>query len=101
MRKLTAWTATSIGVLVFWTGIFLVTEGWQGRLILVVILVAAVTWGLFRLITYKPEHERGAGSLEEVKRLSRLRALDDPPPACPPDREEEEGRAMGESSAER
>ncbi len=89
MKKLSAWTATSIITLCFWSTLFWAMGGWQGRLVLGMVTVAAILWGLFRLITYRPEHERGAGTLEEVRQRSRLAPLDDPAPACPLEGKEE------------
>ena len=83
MKKLSAWTATSIAVLCLWLALFLGTGGWQGRLVLGIMTVAVLLWGLFRLLTYRPEHERGAGTLEEVRQRSRLAPLGEPDLVCP------------------
>lgn len=82
MKKLSAWTATSIAVLCLWLALFLGTGGWQGRLVLGMMMIAALIWGFFRLVTYRPEHERGAGTLEEVRQRSRLTPLDEPVLVC-------------------
>ncbi len=93
MRRLTAWTATSVLVLCFWLAMFFMTGSRQGKIALGILLAAALVWGLFRLVTYKPEHERGAGSLEEVRRFSKLAPLEEPMQACDPDKEQEGGDA--------
>jgi len=82
MKRLTVWTATSVLVLCFWIVLFMMTASRTGKIVLGVLLVGGIVWGVYRLVTYEPEHQRGAGTLEEVKQFSRLMPLEEPVPPC-------------------
>ncbi len=60
--------------------------GTAGRVAAVLAVAAAVLYGIFRLIQYRPEHGRGAGTLEDMKRCSPLAPLDEPPGTFTEDR---------------
>jgi len=97
MKKLTAWTAGTVLMLCFWTVLFLGTWGWVGQVIIGGLTVLALLYGIIRLVLYRPEFERGAGTLEEVKQHSKLTPLEEPTPACPTDREKEAENAKERS----
>ena len=87
MRKLTAWTAGTVMMLCFWTVLFLGIWGRTGRIVIGGLTVLALIYGIIRLALYRPDFERGAGTLEEVKQISKLKPLEEPPPTCPEDGE--------------
>ena len=65
----------------------------MGRLVLVLAGIGAALWGLFRLITYRPDYAKGAGMLDEVRKNSRMTPADDPALPCPPNPEKEDESA--------
>ena len=88
MSKLSAWVTGMVIMGVYWTTIIYGFGGWMGRLILLCMGIAAALWGLFRLLTYRPDYAKGTGTLEEVRRCSRI-STEEPTLPCAQSREDE------------
>lgn len=81
MRTLAAFTAgvaLVIGFGLLWS------MGTAGRVVAVITVAAAVLYGIFRLLVYRPDYARGAGSLDEMRGAGPLTPLDDDRLAMPP-----------------
>ena len=93
MNKLSAGGAALMITLAYWAAMFWGFGGWMDDAVFVAVIVGALLWGLFRLLTYRPNYVRGAGTLEEVRQRSHVMSEDDLPLAGPAAPEEKCGNA--------